>query len=60
MTNKIIFNIIAERLTDGKLDKIAGGLPGIAVPGLPGVPFVTIPSDIDKDEPKDGGATGSW
>ena len=60
MTNKIKFNNIAEMLTNEDLDKVAGGTPGLVVPCIPGIPYVTVPGDYGKDKPKDGGATGSW
>ena len=49
------------KIVNEKLEKIFGGLPGIAVPGLPDTPYVTAPGDYSRDdEPRDGGATGSW
>ena len=47
-----------------KPEEISGGLPGIAVPGLPGIPYVTCPGDSGKDDRKDedrsGGVTFTW
>ena len=47
------------RITNEELEKVSGGYPGIAISGLPGIPFVPIPVE-PKDEPRDGGATGGW
>ena len=47
------------RITNEELEKLSGGYPGIAISGLPGIPFVPIPVE-PKDEPRDGGATGGW
>lgn len=53
-------HIDTEKVDSRELDRVAGGLPGIAVPGEPGVPYVTVPGDDSGDKPKDGGATGTW
>lgn len=60
MKNILVKNLL--KITGEELDLVAGGLPGIAVPGLPGTPYVTAPGDYGKDkkESRDGGATGSW
>ncbi len=47
------------RITNEELEKVSGGYPGIAITGLPGIPYITIPVE-PKDEPRDGGATGGW
>ena len=49
-----------KKITNEKLEKVAGGIIGLVVPALPNIPYVTAPGDSGKDEPKDGGATGSW
>ena len=42
-----------------ELEKVSGG--EIALPSIPGIPYVTIPGGEEKqDEPKDGGATYTW
>ena len=60
MKNIIVKNLL--KITDAELEKVAGGFIGLAVPGLPGTPYVTAPGDYGKDkkESRDGGATGSW
>lgn len=48
-----------EKLEGEKLDAVSGG--GIALPGVPGIPYVTTPGDPkEEDELRDGGATFSW
>ena len=48
-----------EKIAPEELDKVSGG--GIALPSIPGIPYVTIPGVEEKnDEPKDGGATYTW
>ena len=50
------------KLSMDSLDQVSGGTPGLVVPCLPGIPYVTVPGDTKKDEDGDGsgGYTFTW
>ena len=49
------------QLSSEELKNVSGGFYGIGGPLFPNVPRpIDIPDITRDDEPKDGGATGSW